>query len=272
MSARTSTTAGVSGTMRGPDLESRMRSSPAVRSTSSQRSAAISPWRQPVNISSRIAAAARGQAADPFPSASSSTRPSRRNSSGVRNCSRLRSPVLAYRPARVRAGRYKAPCLGQREHLGQKLDHLVCHIWRVAKLIVKARHLRPVHCAQGHSTQRRQDVLVQHLPVQHRCGRLAVHRHMGAHAAFGQFGNGEFGRRRYRHRILAPLDAIDDERGLLPRLVGRHFAMAADGNALRSVRPAALHDIDFPSGGIDPHPEARERGPGPRRRCPCPRR
>ena len=40
---------------------------------------------------------------------------------------------------------------------------------------------------------------------------------MGAHAAFGQFGNGEFGRWQYRHRILAPLDAIDDERGLLPR-------------------------------------------------------
>ena len=62
----------------------------ASRSTSSQRSDTISPRRQPVSISRRIAATALAETL-PSASTSPSTRPSLRNSSSERNRSRLRS-------------------------------------------------------------------------------------------------------------------------------------------------------------------------------------
>ena len=108
--------------MRGPVLASLSLSSPAVRSTSSQRNVRISLFRHPVSISSRSAAIAGGHTE---PSASTSlqyTLPWRRNSSGVKNRSRERVLVAAHRPARVPSGRYPVPRLSQREHFRQNLD------------------------------------------------------------------------------------------------------------------------------------------------------
>ena len=56
--ASTASAVGVSGTMRVPVLPSRSRNSPAVRSTSSQRSVRISFKRQPVSMRRRSAAMA----------------------------------------------------------------------------------------------------------------------------------------------------------------------------------------------------------------------
>ena len=78
---------GVSGTIREPVLLSRMRSSPALRSTSSQRSVAISLLRHPVSINKRIAATAGGHGL-PLASASHKTRPIRRYSSLFKKRSR----------------------------------------------------------------------------------------------------------------------------------------------------------------------------------------
>ena len=58
MPASTASAVGVSGTMRVPVLPSRSRNSPAVRSTSSQRSVRISFNRQPVSMRRRSAAMA----------------------------------------------------------------------------------------------------------------------------------------------------------------------------------------------------------------------
>ena len=56
----TARTGAVSGTVLGPVLESRSRNTPAVLSTSSQRSERISVLRHPVSANSRIAAIAPG--------------------------------------------------------------------------------------------------------------------------------------------------------------------------------------------------------------------
>ena len=77
----------ITSPIRAPVLVSLNRSSPAVRSTSSQRSVAISLLRHPVSINIRIAATAGGHG-EPFASASHNIRPIRRYSSLFKNRSR----------------------------------------------------------------------------------------------------------------------------------------------------------------------------------------
>ncbi len=91
--ASTSAASGDSAIVRGPTLVSGSRSSGASKSTSSHRRFRISPLRQPVSSSSRIAGTAEGNT-DPSASASASTRPRRRYSSRVRNRSRRCSLYL----------------------------------------------------------------------------------------------------------------------------------------------------------------------------------
>ena len=83
----TSAAAGDRGTVRAPVLPSRSVSSPASRLTSSQRSVRISDLRQPVSISSRIAAMAGGHM-ERSVSAFRSAAPTPRYCSCVRNRSR----------------------------------------------------------------------------------------------------------------------------------------------------------------------------------------
>ena len=108
MPASTRSTAGVSGMRRAPVLVSRSLISPAVRSTSSHRRVTISFLRQPVSSSSRIAATPEGRN-PPFVPASSSTRPSRRYSSGVRKRSAAILLVIPHRPAGDCAGGASSP-------------------------------------------------------------------------------------------------------------------------------------------------------------------
>ena len=89
----TAAAVGVNGTIRAPVLAWRSRRSPALRSTSSQRSVRTSMSRHPVSISRRSAAAPRA-GISPLASSARSSRPTRRYSSGVRNRSRLPSLYL----------------------------------------------------------------------------------------------------------------------------------------------------------------------------------
>ena len=56
--------------------------------------------------------------------------------------------------------------------------------------------------------------------------------------------------------VLALLDAVYDGNRLFARLIGGELAVPAEGNALRSSRAAALHDIDLAPGRVHPDPEA----------------
>ena len=87
--ASTCLAVGESGTARAPVFASRNRISSCSRSTSSHRSVRISLRRHPVSISKRSPAAAVVEIL-PFPSSSSSTAPSRRNSRSDRKRSQLR--------------------------------------------------------------------------------------------------------------------------------------------------------------------------------------
>ena len=78
MPSSTASTGPVSGTMRGPVLPSRNRSTRDVRSTSSHRRDRISPIRQPVSISRRNAATAHACVA-PLASNVRNTAPRRGN-------------------------------------------------------------------------------------------------------------------------------------------------------------------------------------------------
>ena len=91
---------------------------------------------------------------------------------------------------------------------------------------------------------------------------------MRLHVPFRQIGNGERGLRRCRHRVLAPFDAVDDGNRLFARLLDGELAMPAEGNALRSSRAAALHDIDLAPGRIDANSEAGQFAI-PEDRVPC---
>ena len=63
-------------------------------------------------------------------------------------------------------------------------------------------------------------------------------------------------------------DAVDDGDRLFARLLDGELAMPAEGNALRSSRPAALDDIDLAPRRIDAGPEAGEFAI-PEDRVPC---
>ena len=115
--------------MRGPRLPSRSRNSPTVRSTSSHRRVRISDFRQPVSISSRIAAIAG--------------RPHRAIGFDFLQCRadgpvffRHQEPfpgllgVLTHRPAGIAVRRHQLPGLGQREHFRNTNARLMPeHVW-----------------------------------------------------------------------------------------------------------------------------------------------
>ena len=161
--------------------------------------------------------------------------------------------VHAHRPARVAAGRRQPPRLGKFEQSREHAHRRVGPGRRGAKFVVQRRDLRAVHRADGKFAEFRQDAGVEDAPValQGRCP--AVHRHMTLQVPLGQTGHGEFGR---RHRLQALFDAVDDDRRLLPGLLGGNLAVAADAHPLRPSRPAGLHDVDLSPRGVDPHPEA----------------
>ena len=77
-------------------------------------------------------------------------------------------------------------------------------------------------------------------------------------AACGQVGDGGLGRRFRGLRILAPLDAVDDNSRLAPALVDRLGADRPQGHPLQAGRPPGLDDVELAPGGVDPHAEAGE--------------
>ena len=85
-----------------------------------------------------------------------------------------------------------------------------------------------------------------------------MHRHMGAHIALRQAGHGQFGFRRCGNRILATLDAIDNESRLLSSPLRGDISMPPDGHALQPFQSPALDHIHFSARRIDPHAEARK--------------
>ena len=81
--------------------------------------------------------------------------------------------------------------------------------------------------------QCRQNVAVKVTSVCGRRTRLAVHLDVHAHKVLGEIGDGRLRRGRGRHRIFAALDAVDDDGGLLPRLVGGEFAVVPESHPLQ---------------------------------------
>ena len=63
---------------------------------------------------------------------------------------------------------------------------------------------------------------------------------MSFEAAQGEVGDSGLGRRLGRLRVLAPLDAVDDDSRLAPALLDRRFADRPQGHPLQAGRPAGL--------------------------------
>ena len=109
----------------------------------------------------------------------------------------------------------------------------------------------------------RQDVAVEQTADTHLRSRFQPHRDVLFEIATDQIGHRwaavEPDRERQGHGVLARLDARDDERGPLARLVGVEHVVTADLDAYRCFpvnRSACLGDVDLAAGGIDPDPEA----------------
>ena len=166
--------------------------------------------------------------------------------------------VAAHRPARVAPRRREPPGLGQPEHLREHAHRLVRLIGLVAHLVVERRDVGALHLPDREVAELGQDVELDDSPESLLRPRPAVHLYMDAHVPLGQAGYGELGlglglRRR---RVLAALDAVDEDGGLAPRLGGGDLAGQPDGGALRSARAARLHAPDLAPGAVDTHPEA----------------
>ncbi len=253
--------------MRHPVLPSPSRSWPAVRSTVSHLSVTISFLQQPVS-SRRTAGMADGNA-EPSASASSSTRPSARYSSGERK------PRGGSRDSAGSSGTgcAAAACTKPRQagtsspacRWPRSSDRASPAAWNAAS--------RPagVHPRQGQMAQFRHDVEAHEAPKG--LGRLlaAAHPHMGTHAARGEVGDGGLGHRRRRERIKTLLDAVDD-----PRPPGAALRPASHRPGTRA-RPASARRQAPASGRTTPcaprhRPGCRSpagHGPGPRcRRSP----
>ena len=94
--------------------------------------------------------------------------------------------------------------------------------------------------------------------------RLAADRDMLLEIALRQVGHGraagELRRERQGNRFLPGLDARDDERRPLARLLGPNQRVAPDRYSLLPVRPPRLGDIDLAAGRMDPDPEPLDTG------------
>ena len=161
-------------------------------------------------------------------------------------------------PARVASCRNHPPALGEGEHPGQDPRCLVGRRGGVAQLVVKRRDVGGRDILERLRPQGGQDVVLQGHPVVLGRVRLAPDRDMVLEAACGEVGDGGL-RRRFRGlRILAPLDAVDDNSRLAPALIDRLGADRPQGHPLQAGRPPGLDDVELAPGGVDPYPEAGE--------------
>ena len=155
-------------------------------------------------------------------------------------------------PARVAAGRRHLPGLGEDEHPGQDPDRQVGRRRRLAQLVVQRRDILRPDLPERLLSQGRQDVVLQRQAVVLRRARLAADLDMVLEAALREIGDGGL---RRRSRILAPLDAVDDNSRLAPMLFDRLVADPPQRDPLQAGRPAGLDDVELAPGGVDPHAE-----------------
>jgi len=87
---------------------------------------------------------------------------------------------------------------------------------------------------------------------------LGLRLHMNAQEALGQRSHGQRRHRRRGRRVFAPLEAVDDDGPLLPRLFGRQDPVVPQSDSLQSHRTSRLHHVEFAPGRMHPHPEASE--------------
>ena len=142
----------------------------------------------------------------------------------------------------------------------QHLDGRVRRDRTVAQLLLQIDGLSPLDCDERHLAECGEDVAAEHaadLPLR---VRLQPHLDMLFQLARCEVGHGRAavnpGGKRQGHRLLARLDAGDDERRPLAGLVGMEHVVPADRHPLRPVRPPRLGDVDLAARGIDPDPEA----------------
>ena len=122
---------------------------------------------------------------------------------------------------------------------------------------MERRDFRSADLAQPRPAQGGQDVSLQHGAVRGNAGGLQVSLHVGAHEAFGESRYGGLRLGRFGHRLLAALDAVDNEGGLFPGLIDGQLPVTAERQALGTPGSPGLHHPGLPAGGVDAHPEAR---------------
>ena len=121
---------------------------------------------------------------------------------------------------------------------------------------MQRRNLPAPDSAERHPTEHRQDVPLEDAAIGCDGSRLAMRRYVHAHEAFGERGHGQLRLRDHRHRVLSPLDAVDDDGGLLAGLVGGDVAVEPERDSFRSGRASRLHDVGLAPRGLHPHAEA----------------
>ena len=128
---------------------------------------------------------------------------------------------------------------------------------------MQRRHLRRVEGRRGHPAKPRQQVPLHDQRVLLRRPRFAAHRDIPVEPLPRQLAHRGAGRegtpRRRRQRLLARLDAGDDERRPAARLLRRDDAVASYRHPLCGLAArAGLHHVDLAPRGIHPDPEARQ--------------
>jgi len=168
------------------------------------------------------------------------------------------SPVAAKSLAGVPPGREQLPGFGEGEHPREEMDRTVRQDRRIAKAVVKRGGFRSADFFQSHPAQGGQDVFVEHRAVRGDAGGLQMSLHVGAHETLGKAGHGGLRSGRRSADILAPLDAVDEVRGLFPGLITSQLTVAAERHALRPRWPPGLHHVGLTACSVDAHTEARQ--------------
>ena len=152
-----------------------------------------------------------------------------------------------------------APVPGKGIHVRQRLDRHVGHRRRLAQALVELHDVLALHRGQRQPAQRRHDMAVDHAAGGPRGLGLAADGDMLFEIAPRQVCHGraagELRRERQGNRFLPGVDARDDERRPLARLLGPDQRVAPDRYPLLPVRPPRLSDIDLAAGRMDPDPE-----------------
>ena len=155
-----------------------------------------------------------------------------------------------------------APVPGKGIHVRQRLDRHVGHRRGFAQALVQLHDVLALHSGQRQPAERRHDMAVDHAAGGPRGLRLAADGDMLFEIAPRQVCHGraagELRRERQGNRFLPGLDARDDERRPLARLLGPDQRVAPDRHPLLPVRPPRLGDIDLAAGRMDPDPEPLE--------------